>query len=738
MRRPLTDFLYRVLLLAVLGTFAVPGRASDCPEPATAGGQVPRAPGVAPDGDEKISIESDGAEISRRGDAALLGQVVVRQGSRTLTAEDATYDAATQAFKVDGHVGYSDPNVRVRGESGSWNGQRGGRFTETKFELPARPARGTARELVLTPQGDLELEQVTFTTCPAGRDDWLLRASSIVIDRERAQGTGRKVRLDFKGVPLLYLPYISFPAGVARKSGFLFPSIGTSSSSGFEFSLPYYLNLAPNYDATLEPTLLLRRGVALGGSFRLLTERSRGRLDGRYLPSDRIVNRDRGYARLQETTDFTDQLRLSASLEHASDSLYFEDFGRSIEGTSITHLERRILLEYRGSSWQLEGLLQNYQTIDQDIGPLDEPYARVPQVVFHGAWPLAGSRFVAGLGGEAVYFMRNAGVVGTRLDLEPRVRWSLRAPGYFLEPTASFRHTHYELDETEAGQDRSPSRSAPTLTVDAGLVFERPASSRGRLLHTVEPRALYSWVPYRDQDDLPVFDSGLPELDMVRLFSPNRFVGADRLADTNQLAIGLTTRLLDADSGRQYLAATIGQQHYFERSRVALPDEAPDVRDSSDLVAELELTAYQNWSVDLGMQWDPDHSNTVLGQASLQYRPRPDSVVNLGYRYREGRIEQWQASAAWAVHRNWNLYARHVYSLRDRQALDSFAGLEYESCCWRLRLLARRHVSNRTGERDTSIDLQLELKGLSSVGSTSGAFLERNIRGYSRDRAAGP
>lgn len=737
MRTPLTDLLTRILLPITLGMLAVPGWAADCPAPAPAGAPAPQAAAAAAD-DQLIRIESDGAEITRRGDAALRGEVLVRQGGRTLAAEDVLYDAASQSFKVDGHVEYGDANVRVQGESGTWNGLRGGRFTDTEFELPARPARGSAKQLVLTPQGNLQLDHVSFTTCPVGNDDWQLHASSISIDRAREQGSGRNVRLDFKGVPLLYLPYLSFPAGVGRKSGFLFPSLGTSSSSGFEFSLPYYLNLAPQYDAVLEPIVLARRGVALGGNFRLLTEHGRGSLSGRYLPSDRVTDRDRGYVRLQQTSDFAGRLRLSASLEHASDGHYFEDFGRGPDGTSITHLERRVLLQYAGDGWRLDGLLQDYQTIDQEIGALDEPYSRVPQVVFRGAWPLADRGFMAGLNGEAVYFLRDDGVIGARLDLEPRVGWALRAPGYFLEPSASFRHTLYQLDETAAGQDRSPARSAPTFTLDTGLVFERSAASHGRLLHTLEPRLLYTWVPYREQDHLPVFDSGLPELDIVRLFSPNRYVGADRLADANQLAFGVTTRLLDADSGRQYLAATVGQQYFLERPRVALPGEAAELRGSSDLVAELELSAYRNWSVDLGMQWDPDASNTVISQVSLQYRPRADSVVNLGYRYREGRIEQWQTAAAWAVHRNWNLYARYVYSLRDRQAIDSFAGLEYESCCWRLRFLARHHVSNRTGERDTSIDLQLELKGLSSVGSTSTAFLEKSIRGYSRDRAAGP
>jgi LPS-assembly protein len=738
----LTPFLARTLAATLSCSLVAEVRATDCPAPADpeaapAGLAAPGAPTVDPS-DEPIQIESEGAEVGRSGDASLLGQVTVRQGDRTLSAETATYEAASRSFKVEGDVEYRDPEVRIRGATGTWSGGRGGSFTETEFELPTRPARGSAGELALSPEGNLALQDVVFTTCPAGNDDWLFKASSIEIDRERQQGTGRNVRLDFKGVPLLYAPYISFPAGDARKSGFLFPSIGTSSSNGFEFGIPYYFNLASNYDATLKPSLFSNRGIELSGNFRYLTKRSRGRIDGRYLPSDRQADRDRGYLQLRHLTDFTDSLRLSASLEDASDSRYFEDFARGPEGTSITYLERRILLQYLGSGWSAEGLLQNFQTIDRTIAPLDRPYSRVPQLVFAGAWPVAASGLVAGLSGELVHFQRDEGVVGTRMDVEPRVSWPLRAPGYFLDPSASYRYTAYQLDQTAPGSSDSPSRAAPAVTVDAGLVFDRPAGSRGKLIQTLEPRALYSWIPYREQDDLPIFDTGLPELDMVQLFRADRYVGADRLADANQVAVGFTTRLLDAGSGRQYLAATIGQQYFFDDSRVTLPGELPERRASSDLIAELELSAYRNWSVDLAMQWDPHASNTILGQAGVQYRPRSDTVVNLDYRYREGRVEQWEGSAAWHVDREWTVYARYVYSVKDAQSLDAFAGVEYESCCWRLRVVARRYISNRTGSQDTSVALQLELKGLSSVGTTSATFLERGIRGYSRDPDALP
>jgi LPS-assembly protein len=738
MLSPLSSFLTRaVTAAALLGTAGL-ARPAECPRPEPATQAPAAAVQPATPGGEPIHVESEGATVSRVGDASLLGQVRVRQGDRTLTAETATYVAATRSFKVEGDVQYQDPGLRVKGTTGTWSTTQGGRFEDTEFELPARPARGAAGALGLTPEGNIELDRVEFTTCPAGNDDWLLQASSIHIDRKRQLGTGRNVRLEFLGVPLLYFPYISFPAGESRKSGLLFPTIGSSSSGGFEFGIPYYFNLAPNYDAVLKPTWFSKRGVELSGNFRYLTEQSRGRIDGRLLPYDNQASRARGYASLAHLTDFTDALRLTARLEDASDSRYFEDFARGQDGTSITFLERRIDLEFLGSGWRAYGLLQNFQTIDLAIAPADRPYARAPQLLVDGSWPLGHSRLTAGIGGELVYFTRDVGVTGARLLLDPRIAMPLRAPGWFIEPSASYRQLGYSLGGLAPGADDSPTTGAPTLALDSGLVFDRSAGAGGKLLQTLEPRALYSWTPYRRQDDLPVFDTGLPELDVVRLFSVDRYVGGDRLGDANRLALGLTTRLMDAASGRQYLAGTIGQQFYFEKPRVQLPGELPEQRNASDIVAELELSAYRNWSVELATQWDPDSSNTVLGQAALQYRPRADSVVNVGYRYRKGSVEQWETSTAWRVSPRWSLYARYVYSARDAKAIDSFAGVEYEACCWKLRVMASRYVSNRTGQQDTAVSVQLELKGLSSVGTTSDASLERRIRGYSRDPDAVP
>jgi len=728
------------ILIALLAAAAVlpQAAAEDCEWPAS-GDPAPalaaNRDGIKVVAQEGLPIEvtSGGAEVNRQGDATLSDGVVVRHGDRRLSARSASYDAASQRFEVEGDVEYRAPDLRLKGASGSWGVNGGGQFTDTEFELPARPARGAAAEFGMTPAGELKLREVSFTTCPAGNDDWFLRAASIDIDQRSQQGTGRNVRVELKGVPILYAPVISFPVGDARKSGFLFPSFGTSSKSGLEFGAPYYFNLAPNYDFTLTPQLLARRGFGLEGEFRYLTARSRGKLGTWFLPGDDVAGRDRAFGTLWHQTDFTDRLRVTASIAHASDSQYFEDFGLGPDGTSVTFLDRYLSLAWLGRGWRFDGRAQDFQTIDLTVDPLARPYSRLPQLAFTGAWPVAGGGLTTSLDAEATWFDRDAGTTGLRVDLMPRVAWPLRGPGYHLEPSAAYRMTAYRLSDLASGADDAPDRQAPILSLDAGLAFEREASPRRLLLQTLEPRLRYTWIPFRDQSDLPVFDTALPDLNIVQLFRTNRYVGADRLGDANELAVGLTTRLIHGDSGRQYLSATIGQRYFFDRPRVVLPGEPVETRDASNMVGEIEMTAYRHWSARLAMEWDYDASNTLLGQASVQYRPRHDAVVNVGYRYREGLLEQWDTSVAWRLSPSWQVFARQVYSLRDRTSIDRFAGFEYGSCCWRVRLIGRRYVSNRTGESDASVMLQLELKGLSSVGTSDDTFLRRGIRGYSPD-----
>ncbi len=715
-----------VVLLAATAARADP----TCPAPPAATPPVPALPGTAADAapaaSTQVTVSTAGAEVLEGGLATLKGPVTVKQGDRTLTARAATFDPDTQSFVVTGNVVYHDPQLKVSGDTANWRPNGGGEFGNADFEIPARPARGHADSIEVDAKGRLELDHVDYTACPAEHRDWVLHARRIDIDQDAQEGFGRNVRLDFMGVPILYLPIVSFPVGDARKSGFLFPTFGQSGRNGFEVAAPYYWNLAPNYDATITPGYMSKRGATLGTEFRFLTDHSKGDFQDDWVPYDSNAGRDRDFLKFTERTDFTSRLRFDTNVNYASDSSYFEDFGQGPEGTSVTYLSRIARLSFLDSHWTAVGLVQQFQTIDQTVADSDRPYTRAPQLSVDGRWN-DGNGPGFEVRAEAVNFTRNTGYQGGRYDLEPTASWAFRAPGVFLIPAVGWHATRYALRD-DPGADTSPSLAAPIATLDSGLTFER---TTGTTLQTFEPRALYTYIPYRDQSSLPLFDTGLPDLNLVQLFRSERYVGGDRIGDANQLALGATTRYVDLASGKQLVSATLGQIYYFTPPRVQLPTETTAPGSTSDLVSQVDISAYKHWNVLLGEQWDPHTQRSDLSELRLQYKPTWDRVANFGYRYRRGLLDQIEGSFAWPIRNAWNVYARHVYSIRDHAAIESLGGFEYQACCWRVRLVARRYVSSFTGTRDTGISLQLELNGLSSVGERADAFLGRSIRGYS-------
>ncbi len=681
-----------------------------------------------------VTIENQGAfRIQEDGQLHLQGGVIVRQGERSLSADELLVDTQKSSARVSGTVEYRDPSLTVRGADGDFQ-DGAARITGAQFELPQQPARGEARLLELNQNGQLRLEGVSYTTCPPERSDWHIQAGSVTIDTNTNIGVARNARLEFLGVPIVRLPWLSFPVGSARKTGFLFPSIGSSSRGGLLLAVPYYFNIAPNLDATFTPTGYSRRGFDLGGEFRYLFSHSEGALTGNLLPDDSSYGSNRSRLRLHNVTSLPGNWRFTLDGENVSDAQYFEDFSQGTDGASIAFLSRVAHLSYRDPQLHLGILARNFQTIDQALLPLDRPYTEFPRAYADGSWRTnTALPLEYGFQSELTGFRRSIGVEGWRMHVAPQLALDMAGPGYFLRPQLAFDSTTYRLRNTATGEDRSPSRSLPLASLDGGLLFERSVGGRKQRVLTFEPRAMYLYAPYRRQDHLPVFDSGTPDMNWVELFRSNRYVGLDRIGDANQISVGFTTRLFDAASGTRFLAATLGQTIYFESPRVRLPDEPPATRNSSDLIAQLELKAFEDWNVDLGMQWNPDQLHAERSEVRVQYRPESQRVMNLGYRFQRGRMEQADFSVAWPVSRQWNVYGRMLYSLDQSQAIETFAGFEYSSCCWGLRAVAREYVSRRSGDRDRGIYLQLELKGLSSVGLAADAFLERAIRGYSAD-----
>lgn len=720
-------------------------------------------------GEGSVDIKADHATVAKDGMLTLSGHVVVRQGQRRIEASRIQYDKRNGSLRTQGGIDFTDPLVHVTGAGGSYSPTAGARFDSARFDLLHRSARGAAREMQLTPAGLIDLQSVTFTTCPVNDQSWVLRAARITLDTHKRVGTGRDARIDFKGVPILYLPWVSFPLGNVRKSGFLFPTIGNTSRGGAQISIPWYWNIEPNADFTFQPTEYSLRGPDLGGDFRYLTRRQQGELQWHYLPNDSVYHASRSDVRLFNVTELPDDFRLTLQGENVSDTRYFEDFSSGPEGTSTPFLDRRAALSYRDIHWNFRAMAQQFQTIDSTLPRDQRPYARVPDVTLsadYGWGP--GDLFRYGFRSQVVDFRRSTGVTGWRLDLYPTTSLNFTGPGYFVRPSIAWRATQYELSNTTPGEPSSPSRTLPIASLDTGLKLERAAGSHDQRTITLEPRVMYLYVPYRNQSDLPVFDTAVPDLDPVELFRTNRYVGADRVGDANQVSMGVTTRLLNAVDGRQYLTATFGQEFYFTTPRVTLPGELPRTDRRSDLVAQLALTAFQHWSADAALQWDPQTSQTQRALVQVQYHPAPDRVINIGYRFERGifqaaalvtgqvtgqailcgtpitpscNVRQVEMSAAWPIGRSWSVFARGVYSLADHEALERFAGFEYRACCWSLRLGARRYVgarpagTGRTGPQDTGIWLQLELTGLAGVGSASDASLADAIPGYTPTEA---
>ena len=712
-------------IVLLLCAFTSDARAADpeCPP-------VPAAV-VAPSAtDAPGTIHWSGCHLSvaANGDTELNGQVAVSVDGKEMHCDQLSYLAVTQELKMSGAVRLEDAEIRVIGDAGDYSNS-GALFNHAQFEMLQHPGRGEAEVVSMVQPNVVDLQDVSYTTCPKGVADWRLQARRITLDTKALRGVGHHTLVVFKGVPILYLPWISFPLSSARQSGFLYPTLGSSSRNGATFSIPWYWNIAPNQDLTATPTLYTRRGVDLGAEYRLLEQGGQATLRANYLPNDQLANLNRSWQRLEGIENFTDQWRAQVNVQNVSDTHYFEDFNNGPQASSTVFLPRDLRLTRRDEVWQLGAQVLNFQTLDDQLAPTDRPYKQLPRLTAIGHWQGA-SGLASDLESEFSDFQRDTGTTGWRGWVQPGVGYDYVRPGFYLRPHAGWNLTTYDLHDAPTA-DATPNRNVPILTLDSAVQLERNAGANDARRVTLEPRIKYVYIPYRDQSTLPVFDTDLPDPNFVSLFRANRYVGLDRIGDANEMTMGVTTRMLQASTGQQYLSATVGQTVNFTEPRVTLPGETPNTSKRSDLIGDIDLTAYRHWNLHYELAWNPQLSETEKSVLSLQYLRSGAQVVNLGYRFTRGSVDQADASSAWPVGRHWDLYARGVYSFLDHRSTDTFAGFQYHENCWGLRFVVRDAVTNRSGTRETSWFLQLELKGLSSVGSGVDSFLHGSIQGYS-------
>lgn len=644
------------------------------------------------------------------------GNVVLQRADQKLSTEALSYNPASGQLILPGAMEYQDSSISFKAASASYNlASETGQFNKLEYLIAGALGRGSAMTASLLGRDQTQLRQVDFTTCPEGNDDWQIEAQQITLDQRTGRGTAKKAKLVFKGVPVLYAPSFSFPIDARRQSGFLYPSLGSASGNGLDISVPWYWNIAPQMDATAMPRLITGRGLMFAGQFRWLTARSFGQIDAEYLPDDNDTNTERHYYSVEHRFRLNQAWRTDVRASRVSDDRYFIDFGQSLAQTSRQFLRSAAILQGKGNYWNFSLSADDFQVIDPSVGDNREPYRRLPRMSYGLDLPLAGSRFDLRLDSELVYFDRDIGVTGTRLDVYPRLRWNFERGGGFFTPSLGYRLTSYDIDRLDGFTDGSPARGTMIGSLDGGLFFDRKLASGN--LQTLEPRLFYLYVPFENQDDLPGFDTAELTYGFSQLFHYNRFAGADRQGDANQLTLALSSRIMDATTGLERFTINAGQLFYFSDRKVQLqPASLADTETSDDFVLEMTYRPGKAIVASVGLQWDWDNDQVNVGWAGIEYSGKNALQIALDYRFRRTRLEQVDFRARWPVGRDLNLVTRWNYALDGKDTLEALAGLEYSTCCWALRVMARHYLSDRNGDSRNALVIELELKGLGSVG----------------------
>ncbi|WP_115616276.1 LPS-assembly protein LptD [Chromobacterium vaccinii] len=592
---------------------------------------------------------------------------------------------------------------------------------------PAKPVtlRGDGSQVDFQGQNQYRVYGSRMTTCDPGDEAWYLKSSRTDLDYNAGVGVAHNAWMQFYGVPILYSPWLDFPLNSNRKSGFLMPTFKTGSS-GTEFSLPYYWNIAPNYDATITPHINVKHGNMLAGEFRYLQPDYSGRIYTEQLPKDKLTDQSRYAWSATHSQNFGHGLTFGMDFNQVSDNNYFTDFGDQVAIASNVNLNREAWLNY-ALGWQGGGgnvtlRAQRYQNLTINPAPGDIPYAKMPQLTFNANQSLPAG-FSANLFSDLTRFDHPSLQNAERLVLYPSVSWNFDRSWGFLRPKLGVNYTHYNLDAFQGNPSNVQTRTLPIFSTDAGLYFDRDTQFLGRdHLMTLEPRLFYVNIPNnKDQNSLPMFDTSLNDINFAQLFTENRYSGYDRINGANQITTALTSRFIDQSNGLERLRLAVGKRFYLKDDVTQTVNQP-----SSDLLLSAGGDLTREWRFDSSYQYNQQLGMTERYNAQLRYNPAAGKVASMRYRY--GRYEQLDNSnnygpmrqvdvaAQWPIARRWYAIGRYNYSFIERKPIERLAGFEYNDGCWSLRMYSQRYVSDPTTTKNAWF-FQLELKGLGALGN---------------------
>jgi LPS-assembly protein len=704
-------------------------------------------------GQPDVKAVIDGNAELRRGDTVIRADrleytvpddLAQAQGQVHINRAGNTYDGSELALHVDAFKGF---------------------FSDARYRFLQTGAHGDATRVDFLDRDRAVVHNATYTTCQrddsaSWEPDWVLRAQSIRLDNVEEVGTAEGAVLEFKGVSVLPIPHITFPLSDKRKSGLLPPTVGLDSRNGLEYIQPYYWNIAPNRDATLRGAIMAKRGIEVGGEFRYLETNYQGQVDASLMPTDSQRDRVRwGYSAQHQGMISTPMggVGLNLNLNRVSDDNYWRDFGRA-----ALPLRQRLLPSDATASWAGGNMSAQVRTLKwqalQDVAsPIIPPYNLMPQLLWRYTPQDLGRGLDFSMVADTTRFEADRALPnpadGQRSFVQAQLSRPFLAPGGFVIPKLQLHATQYQFDNPLVSGERSASRALPTFSLDGGLVFERDARLLGRAFtQTLEPRAFYTYTPFRDQSRLPLYDTGATDFSFGSIYTENPYVGNDRLADNNLLTLGVTTRFLDPDTGAEALRLGIAQRLRFSDQNVTL-DNTPVGERVSDVLLGAGINWTPQWGFDSTVQYNPKTQRSIRSTVGARYSPGNYRTVNAVYRLQRGTSEQidvgwqWPLAALWGGQGadrgperaqgqgkgsgRWYTVGRLNYSLQDRKLVDTVVGFEYDSCCWIGRVVLERLQSSVTTS-NTRLLFQIEFVGFSrlSLGASPLETLRRNVPRY--------
>lgn len=685
--------------------------------------------------DNRVHVEADTSE----GDffqSDFAGSVKVRQGDKHLLAPKASYYHDDGLLKALDGVTVGMPTAAIVSEEGVYHlNENQVDFSRSDYYLidKVTNANGSAASATFNRDSNIDtFEDVTYTTCDRGDPVWQLRASDLTLDHNENRAVAHHATFRIQDTPVLYLPYFSFPLNGERATGFLMPSFGTSDDRGFELTVPFYWNIAPNQDATFALRPMTKRGVMLEGQYRYLDENQYLELGGSWLPNDQMYDdNQRWRIGALHRYQFSPNWRSEINYQAVSDINYLEDMDGGLSLYDDWYLDRYAAIYGKGDWGNVMFKVQDYERVSPDVKESETPYSRLPQVLYTNRWLV--DDFTFSLKGEGVRFHKDDDGSAERYNLNGMASYRLGESYGYIEPAISLDMAHYDFHpDNNSFRDGAFNRALPTISVDGQLVFERDMTLGGEgYTQTLEPRLFYLYTPYKDQSDIPLFDTSETSESWNWLFARNRFTGGDRISDANQLTTALTTRFYRNSDGQERGKLSFGQIQYFQDRRVGLNGNVEKDTSRSVLVTEGEYNIDSHWRLYGLSFWDPNDHRNKRDVLDLSYHLDQDRYLGIGHRYKRNDYDQISFRGGWRVNTDWRLFARHDYSLLYHQDYNTMLGVEYSDCCWAWRLVGR-HYRNEPEDRETNTGVYLEFifKGLGNMGSETGSMLSSDLREF--------